>query len=309
MLITKPTQQLPILILYSKERETGKSTVPIFLSFVLGANAVKVGNKQFDSEFNEVFADKLLIYCDETLLDRKHQAEKIKDLSTSKTILVNPKGGSQYNLPFFGKFIFTSNNKRMVYVDEESKRFWINKVHPLKEDDPLFHEKLEKEIPAVLYYLKHRQLCTERETRMHFHHDWIKTEALRETVKVNEPQDVTNIREGIIKLFDIEENGDHIDMTLDHIIQEFLKPSTNKGWVKEILVDYLKVDTVKNDKGKSRQVRGYYFKYDKPERKSIYITTDTSAENTGEFEYEEKIVKVNFNGRPYRFFQTDFEQD
>ncbi|MEM6321450.1 MAG: primase-helicase family protein, partial [Bacteroidota bacterium] len=125
MLIMEPTLPLPILVLYSVERETGKSTFPQFIKKILGTNAIKVGNKAFDSEFNEIFADKVLIWCDETLLDRKQQAEKIKDLSTSKHILVNPKGSTQYEIPFFGKFVFTSNNKKMVYVDKNSVRFWI----------------------------------------------------------------------------------------------------------------------------------------------------------------------------------------
>ena len=48
MLITEPTLPLPILVLFSTERETGKSTFPEFIKKILGTNAIKVGNKSFD---------------------------------------------------------------------------------------------------------------------------------------------------------------------------------------------------------------------------------------------------------------------
>ncbi len=310
MLITEPTLPLPILILYSAERETGKSTFPEFLKKILGTNAIKVGNKAFDSEFNEIFADKVLIWCDEALLDRKAQAEKIKDLSTSKQILVNPKGSTQYEIPFFGKFVFTSNNKKMVYVDKNSVRFWINKVPRLKKDDPLFNEKLEKEIPAFLDYLQNRKLATIRETRMHFNVNWIRTDALKETVKENEPRDVTNFRQSMKDLFlDIPENGDTIKMTLKDISNEFYNGRKDKPWIKEIITDYLGL----NQSDRSVKTCKYsYLKFDKAERKTIYLESGdknglpTMVENTGEREYTQPIVKVSSTGRPYVFKRSDF---
>jgi len=40
ILITEPTHPLPILILFSIERETGKSTFPEFLKMILGTNSI-----------------------------------------------------------------------------------------------------------------------------------------------------------------------------------------------------------------------------------------------------------------------------
>ncbi len=310
ILITEPTHPLPILILFSVERETGKSTFPQFLKTILGTNAVKVGNKAFDSEFNEIFADKLMIWCDETLLDRKPQAEKIKDLSTSKYILVNPKGTAHYEIPFFGKFIFTSNNKRMVYVDKNSVRFWINEVPRLKHDDPLFIEKLESEIPAFLDFLKNRQLKTKRETRMHFNVNWIHTDALTETVKVNEPRDVAHLRECLREMFlDIPKNGEEIKMTLTDINNEFFGGKKDKPWIKEILIDFFEMG--KNNIS-PKLTRYDYWKLDREEKKNVYIQEKdkngkvVSVENTGEMEFSQQVIKVKKSGRPYTFKKADF---
>ena len=190
----------------------------------------------------------------------------------------------------------------MVYVDEESKRFWIIKVNKPQEDDPLFFEKLEKEIPAVLYYLKNRPLATERETRMHFNHEWIKTDALKETVKINEPQDVSNVRELVKSMFlDIPKHGDQILMPMKYVIQEFFKKGIKESWAKEVLRDFLGVTLLTNpETGKWITKRGEF------SRKNIEIVKD---ENTGESNSIERLEKIIFNGRPYVFNKSDFVND
>jgi len=114
LLLSNPTQMLPILCLYSPENNTGKSTFGKLLMWMFGDNAIPIGNADLSNDFNETYVDKLLAICDETLLERKKDAERIKALSTNDQVLVNPKGQKQYTIDFFCKFIFSSQNFAFV---------------------------------------------------------------------------------------------------------------------------------------------------------------------------------------------------
>ena len=295
ILIERPTQILPIVIFYSPERATGKTTFFKWEKLIFGNNAVQLGNKDFRSDFNEPYCDKVLAMCEETLLDRKKDIEPIKALSTSNKILVNSKGQRQFEIDFFCKFQFNSNNIRMVYVDKNSERFWINRVPIPKEKRPNLLADMEKEIPAFLHYIKNRPLATKNESRMHFHPDLIKTATFKETVKVNEPTDARELREKIKTAFLDFGYEENLLMPLDNIKEEFFNKGFNTAWLKEILIDYLGVNILRSDSGKSIQKRGMYYRWEK--------AYDTKEDGT--YEYQKKS-QVRFNGRPFVFERTKF---
>ena len=56
---------------------------------------------------------------------------------------------------------------------------------PLQSDDTDFLQKLKAEIPAFLRFLQHRQLSTEKESRMWFNPKLLETDALRKIVRSN----------------------------------------------------------------------------------------------------------------------------
>lgn len=70
LLNAKPTQKLPILLLVSEERNTGKTTFLNFLKAVFEDNVTFNTNEDFRSQFNADWAGKLLIVVDEVLLCR-----------------------------------------------------------------------------------------------------------------------------------------------------------------------------------------------------------------------------------------------
>ena len=70
LLYLQPKQKLPILLLLSKERNTGKSTFLKFLKAIFSANATFNTNEDFKSQFNSDWANKLLIMIDEAFLDK-----------------------------------------------------------------------------------------------------------------------------------------------------------------------------------------------------------------------------------------------
>lgn len=76
---THPTQMLPIILLVSNERQTGKTTFLRFLKMVFAKNATFNTNEDFKSQFNADWANRLLILVDELLLN-KMEITSLRDL-------------------------------------------------------------------------------------------------------------------------------------------------------------------------------------------------------------------------------------
>lgn len=149
-----PDRALPILVLVSKERQTGKTTFINWLNIIFGANMVNLNSEDLTNAFNVSYAWKNIIAIEEAFVDKKNTVEKIKALSTSKFISVNMKFVNNYSLPFFGKIIMASNNEdRFALVDDEEVRFFIRKLEKPKIENHKIEQDMIDEIPAFLYHL------------------------------------------------------------------------------------------------------------------------------------------------------------
>ena len=186
LLYTQPVQKLPILLLTSQERNTGKSTFLNFLKALFQGNVTFNTNEDFRSQFNSDWAGKLLIVVDEVLLNRREDSERLKNLSTTLSYKVEAKGKDRDEIAFFAKFVLCSNNEYLpVIIDAGETRYWVRKIDRLQSDDTDFLQKLKAEIPAFLYYLQYRQLSTEKESRMWFAPSLLHTEALQKIIRSN----------------------------------------------------------------------------------------------------------------------------
>ena len=198
LLYTQPTQKLPILLLVSEERNTGKTTFLNFLKLIFQDNVTFNTNEDFRSQFNADWAGKLLIMVDEVLLSRREDSERLKNLSTAQRYKVEAKGKDRQEVNFFAKFVLCSNNESCpVIIDPGETRYWVRKIHKLESDDTNFLQKLKKQIPAFLYFLQHRILSTEKESRMWFDHKSIRTEALERIIQNNR----NNVEQFMVDLF------------------------------------------------------------------------------------------------------------
>ena len=169
LLYLQPVQKLPILLMVSEERNTGKSTFLNFLKAVFQNNVTFNTNEDFRSQFNSDWAGKLLIVVDEVLLNRREDSERLKNLSTTLSYKVEAKGKDRDEISFFAKFVLCSNNESLpVIIDMGETRYWVRKINRLDSDDTDFLQKLKAEIPAFLYFLQHRTLSTQKESRMWF---------------------------------------------------------------------------------------------------------------------------------------------
>lgn len=211
-ILTKhPTQALPILILYSPENNTGKSTFAELFFEMFGNNVLDISNNDLRSEFNEQFAGKILAICEETLMDKKEDADKLKAWSTKSKMSINPKGSARYPIDFYCKFQLYSNNKKMVYVTEEDDRYWMLQVPPPKHKDPNLFVKMREEIPAFLDFLINREPTAPYENRMWFHPDLYRTALFEEVAALNTPSDGRHLEEelkAVFEMMNVREKGE-----------------------------------------------------------------------------------------------------
>jgi hypothetical protein len=186
MLFTRPTQMLPILLLVSSERNTGKTTFLRFLKMIFGKNATFNTNEDFRSQFNADWAHRLLILVDELLLNKMEDTEKIKNLSTAGDYKIEAKGKDRREIEFFAKFVLCSNNERNpIIIPREEVRFWVRRINPVGKDNIRLREQMAKEIPYFLHFLLHRTLSSRNESRMWFSPEILETQALQKIKKYN----------------------------------------------------------------------------------------------------------------------------
>ena len=203
LLYLQPIQKLPILLLVSEERNTGKSTFLNFLKALFQNNVTFNTNEDFRSQFNSDWAGKLLIVVDEVLLSRREESERLKNLSTTLSYKVEAKGKDRDEIAFFAKFVLCSNNEYLpVIIDAGETRYWVRKIERLQSDDTDFLQKLKAEIPAFLHFLQHRQLSSEKESRMWFTPSLLHTEALQKIIRSNRNRLEIEMQELILDIMD-----------------------------------------------------------------------------------------------------------
>ena len=203
LLYQMPLQKLPILILVSEQRNTGKTTFLNLLKAIFQDNATFNTNEDFRSKFNSDWAGKLLIMVDEVLLSRREDSERLKNLSTATSYKMESKGRDPNEIAFFGKFVLCSNNEHFpIVIDREEVRYWVRKVNPLETDDPFYMKKLVAQIPAFLHFLMQRELSVQCENRMWFSPERLRTAALNRIVISNRSKIEFEVAELLIEIMD-----------------------------------------------------------------------------------------------------------
>lgn len=182
VLYLHPTEILPILVLVSTERETGKTTFIDWIKNIFGENAATISPTYLTSDFNSLYANKNIIMIDEPSIEKSATVEKVKALVTAKTVTVNQKFVQGYSIPFFGKIIMGTNKESdFMRIDNEEIRFWVRKIKKItgKKNNRIDYD-LVNEIPKFLKYLEQLpEIELNTGSRMIFTSDEIETEALQ----------------------------------------------------------------------------------------------------------------------------------
>lgn len=248
LLYLQPVQKLPILLLVSEERNTGKSTFLNFLKAMFRNNVTFNTNEDFRSQFNSDWAGKLIIVVDEVLLNRREDSERLKNLSTTLSYKVEAKGKDRDEIAFFAKFVLCSNNERLpVIIDPGETRYWVRKIHHLENDDTHFLQKLIEEIPAFLYFLQHRTLTTQNVSRMWFSPKQTETVALLKIIRCNKSKYEVEAAELIKEIMECMEI-DSFSFCLNDllILLNLSQVRIDKHWLRKIVTEDWKLAPAPN---------------------------------------------------------------
>ncbi len=283
-----PTQILPILCLVSTDRNTGKTTFLLFLKDIYGKNMTFNTNEDFRTHFNSGWASKLIIGVDEVLLDKKEDAERIKNLSTSRIINSEAKGKDRTEQEFFGKFILCSNRETdFIQIQPEETRYWIRKIPQLIHDNTSLREDMQKEIPAFLHFLSARKIKSKNKTRMWFTKEELWTEALQKIMRSGTSKLEKEIRLLIIDQF-LHFDQEEVKLSPKDIL-ELLKNENNYNGNKSEVIEII------NKKWKYSPVH-------KPSYYSLWYYLVTN--NADHIPTEKKNI-----GRYYTFPKNDFMEN
>lgn len=160
LLVKKPEQAQPILVLCSNQQGTGKSTMLSFDKMLFGCNAITLNISEFAQPFNALFASKLLIGVDESVISEAFVKERLKMLSTAKTIQLRKMYCEHQTLPFFGKIVMATNRETdFAKLEKNDLRFWVRRVPQVERFDARFLDKIREEIPAFLNFLITRPMA------------------------------------------------------------------------------------------------------------------------------------------------------
>jgi hypothetical protein len=283
-----PTQILPILCLVSTDRNTGKTSFINFLKTVFGDNMTVNTNEDFRNNFNSGWTSKLIVAVDEVLLDKIEDAERIKNLSTSKSIKSEAKGKDKVEVPFYGKFVFCSNDETgFIKIAPNEIRFWVIKVPKFGKEIPDLIDIMIPEIPGFLYHLIHRPISSPKTTRMWFDPRVIHTDALDKVKQGTMPRIEKEVKELILMVFNLVPEVNEVHFTPTDISNEIRLISGKTYAMTEVKEVFQRWGL-------------------KPEKKMKYTKySKIDAVLTG----EEQICKFKHTGTPYKFERDKFCTD
>ena len=244
-----PKQQLPILVLVSNERQTGKSTFIDWLTQFYGENMVIINPEDITSNFNGSYANKNVIAIEESKFESTQALEKLKALATQKKISVNEKYVANYSIPFFGKLIITSNDEhKFVKIDQEEIRYWIRQIPPFPKENENFNilDDLRDEIPYFLKYLIDMD-DFEYKSRMVFSEEEIQTTILTAVKKESHTWLFKDLEERFIEHFN-NCGDDFIEFTPSDLKDKYYLHAVNVSisFIRQVIKNEFKLSTGDN---------------------------------------------------------------
>ena len=243
-LFLHPKQILPILVLVSEERGTGKTTFINWLNQIFGANMMQINPEDITNSFNGTYSRSNIIAIEEAFFEKDAIIEKLKSITTAKYMSVNQKHIDHYKIPFFGKVIIASNKvENFARIDDMEIRFWIRQLKSITTENARIEDDLAKEIPAFLYYLQSLPKLDRTLSRMVFTADEISNENLTMVKDESKPglykEMIINIQEHFT-----EHDNSEIKMTLSDIKNIWFEKYHNysKSYIRLILKKHFKME-------------------------------------------------------------------
>ncbi len=295
----QPKQALPVIVLVSKENETGKSTFMKWLRTVYGSNnAVILSNEEFKMKFNGHYISKTLIQIDEGFLDVDKRAEKerLKKLITSDTAYIEFKGADLKLINYYAKIVMSSNDaERVMKIEEGETRWFVIKVPMPNVKDPDLEQKMKDEIPAWLDFLGNRQVFHKRESRLWFNPEYIITDQFKTIVDATKNRLDRIFEDWIAEMFTITGKSE-LEFSRKFITQQIADGKKSK-----YAIDDTDIKTYLNSKGMELSpVKWIRSPQLKPENYSIDPSPEAKKAADPQFDW------VGYTARAYTFKREDW---
>lgn len=250
LLYTQPTQRLPIILLESSKKGTGKSTFGDLARIMFEENVIKLGNADLQSDFNAFWVKKLAIVVDETSLEKKEIMQMIKRLSTETgKVTTNEKNKSQSQIDFIGKFIFMSNDEgKALPIEKGDTRFAVFKVPTFEENGIKIVADMEgilkTEIPAFVAFLLNREMFHHKKDRLYFEPWAFQTPQLQKYLDNAFSYSAKAIIELVKETFEILPDKEELTFSVSNIMHELegRKRYFDRDKIKEALSEELKLE-------------------------------------------------------------------
>ncbi|MEH0153686.1 primase-helicase family protein [Limibacter armeniacum] len=212
-----PKARLPMVILMSRERGTGKSTLLNLMRYIFGANAMVTDINDLLGRFNSHNAYKTYIGLEEIKVEseRDQAMNMLKDLITGHTRLMEPKGVIKSEVSNFAHFIATSNHEdNIMKIDSDDEdRFFMLKPPVLQETKPNMLQMMKEEVPAFLSMLvqtpihhvnpnaRNNSIAEMKMGRLWFNVKHIQTEEFFNVIKHSKPMAMKEVETFMRDLF------------------------------------------------------------------------------------------------------------
>ncbi|MBL45733.1 MAG: hypothetical protein CMN71_13715 [Sphingomonadaceae bacterium] len=146
------------LLLRSKAHGVGKTTLINIWRGLLGTgNTRKTNSEEMAGNFQSFIAGTLLVVVEEVNLGKGHREyNRLKDLITGETAVVNEKFVPTYEARNFANFVFLSNLENPLMIAAEDRRFFVLDSPAEKRDREYwntFHRWLEDNLGVIKHFI------------------------------------------------------------------------------------------------------------------------------------------------------------
>lgn len=161
LLVKKPTQTLHGRFLYSHQQKTAKSALALLEQYMFQDNYSKIRDNEFESSFNAIWVNCLILHLDEPFFENKKKMSRIiRDMVTAKMMNLRRMRTDYEKTKFFGKLLITTNDTDFMKIEQGDRRYWIREVPtiPDADRDPHFETKMLEEVNHYLHFLLNREM-------------------------------------------------------------------------------------------------------------------------------------------------------
>lgn len=131
-MVQKPAEKPGVAVVFKGLKGTGKDSVVEYLAAFLGRYRVKIAQmEQLTGKFNSQLQHALLVHVEEAIWAGDPKAQgPLKNLITSESIRIEPKGVDSFEVASVLRIIMTTNEKWAVPATGDERRFAVFEVSP-----------------------------------------------------------------------------------------------------------------------------------------------------------------------------------